>query len=365
MKILMIGGTGTISYDATIYFLKCGHEVYLLNRGNRNTIHHENLHYIIGDINDDTSIQTLDGKSFDVIMDFIIFNRVQLERRMEMYEGKCRQFFFISSATVYKIQNGIYTENTPLGNDEWAYSRSKRECEEFLKNNISKYSYEYTIIRPYITYDNRRLPFPVVTKKSYYSLLYRIMCDKPVIICGDGNNKLTLTHTKDFAVALEGLILNPMAMNEAFHITGDSVTTWNEILSVISKELGKKCETINIPIAKLAEYFPSEQDELLYDKSCDHVFDNRKIKSAVPRFKTTYSVDEGITDTVRNLLSNVQLQKADKIWDCTVDAIIERYESENNDVKHKASLKARVVYWVFQKSNNRYMKKIFKIIMRQ
>lgn len=365
MKILMIGGTGTISYDATQYFLKCGHEVYLLNRGNRNTINHENLYYIIGNINDDSSTQALEGKSFDVIMDFIIFNRDQLERRMQLYEGKCKQLFFISSATAYRIQNGVYTENTPLGNDKWAYSRSKRECEEFLINTISKYSYKYTIIRPYITYDNRRLPFPVVTKKSYYSLLHRIMSSKPVIICGDGNNKLTLTHTRDFAVALEGLLLNPKAMNEAFHITGDCVTTWNEILSVICKELGKQCEIVNIPIEELAEYYPSEKDELLYDKSCDHVFDNRKIKSAVPQFKTTYSVDAGITDTVRNLLSNAQLQKVDTIWDCTIDVVIDLYESKNKNVKHRAGLKSRVVYWVFQKSNNRYIKKVFRIIMEK
>ena len=43
MKILMIGGTGTISYDATKYFLAQNHDVYLLNRGNRNNLSDERL----------------------------------------------------------------------------------------------------------------------------------------------------------------------------------------------------------------------------------------------------------------------------------------------------------------------------------
>ena len=95
-------------------------------------------------------------------------------------------------------------------------------------------------------------------------------------MCGDGNNKLTLTHTRDFAVALEGLLLNEKAFNEDFHITGDCVVTWNDILAIIEKILNKKAIVINIPVEKLAVYFPSERDELLYDKSLNHVFDNKK-----------------------------------------------------------------------------------------
>ena len=36
MKILFIGGTGTISMAITRLLAKQGHELYLLNRGNRN-----------------------------------------------------------------------------------------------------------------------------------------------------------------------------------------------------------------------------------------------------------------------------------------------------------------------------------------
>ncbi len=170
MNILMVGGTGTISYDATCFFLQQGHTVYLLNRGNRNSITHQNIKYIIGDANDYTSMQqALSDYIFDVIIDFIIFTPAQMTARMRIYEGKCKQFIFISSATAYKLTDGIYYESSDLGNDKWKYSRDKRECEEYLSDNIKKHSYQYTIIRPYITYDNRRIPFPVITKKLLYS----------------------------------------------------------------------------------------------------------------------------------------------------------------------------------------------------
>jgi len=103
MKILMIGGTGTISYDATKYFLAQNHDVYLLNRGNRNNLSDKRLNYIIGNANDAKSLESaLDGKEFDVILDFILYNVNQMKERLAIYNNKCKQFIFISSATAWE-----------------------------------------------------------------------------------------------------------------------------------------------------------------------------------------------------------------------------------------------------------------------
>ena len=361
MNILMVGGTGTISYDATKFFLEKGHKVFLLNRGNRNNLKHENLQYIIGDANNNESLNNaLEGKLFDVILDFIIFTKEQLEKRLAVYNGHCKQFVFISSATAYKLIPDTITEETPLGNDNWKYSKDKRECEEYLQQNSKEFDFSFTIVRPYITYDDRRIPFPVITKESYYTLLDRINHEKPVIVCGDGTNKLTLTNTKDFAVALEGLLLNSKAYNQAFHITGDCVTSWNEIVDIISKKLKKNVKVVYIPISKLAEYYPSEKFELLYDKSCDHVFDNSKICDAVPDFKTTISVEEGLNKTIDNLLTITKWQKIDYIWNDIIDTILEKYQNEAGNIKYNASFKSKLNYWIFQKSNIKILKKVIK-----
>lgn len=365
MKILMIGGTGTISYDATKYFLSKGHAVYLLNRGNRNNLREKNLKYIIGDANNTEIMEeVLRGYQFDVILDFIIFNVSQMKKRLPVLAPKCKQFIFISSATAYQRVDEVITEETPLGNTSWKYSRDKMECEEYLTKNAGQYGCCYTIIRPYITYDDRRLPFPVITKASYYSLLDRILNKKPVIVCGDGNNKLTLTHTKDFAVALEGLLLNSKAMDQAFHITGDCITTWNEILEVIETSLRVKANPVYIPIDFLAEHFVSERDELLYDKSCNHVYDNKKICEAVPAFRTTYTVKEGIAMTVDNLMKKKELQKIDVVWNYTEDTVINFYEKQQGKVIHKASFWAKLMYQLYQKSNLKLLCRVLGKIRR-
>ena len=53
MKILFIGGTGTISMAITRLLAERGDELYLLNRGNRNYGLPENVHIIKCDINDE------------------------------------------------------------------------------------------------------------------------------------------------------------------------------------------------------------------------------------------------------------------------------------------------------------------------
>lgn len=361
----MIGGTGTISYDATKYFLTKGHQVYLLNRGHRNDLKANNLHYIIADaLKYDQLKDALDGEFFDVILDFIMFTCEQMKKRLPILADKCKQYIFISSATAYRLVDDIISEDTPLGNTDWKYSKEKMECENFLTSHSSEFNFAYTIVRPYITYDNRRIPFPVITKVSYYSLIERIMKGKPVIICGDGENKLTLTHTRDFAVALEGLLLNPKALNQDFHITSDCVTNWNEILHIIEDTVGVKAEVVYIPVDFLATHFISERDELLYDKSKDHIFDNSKICAAVPQFKTTYSVKDGIAMTVRNLLASKDKQRIDYLWNYKEDAIIELYERENGAVIHKAPVWSKMMYGLYQNNRLKLIQKVFNRFRR-
>ena len=80
-------------------------------------------------------------------------------------------------------------------------------CEKYL----STLQINYTIIRPYVTYGVSRIPFPIIPEGYHYTLLERILEDKPVILYNEGQAKCTLTTTKDFAEILYKLLLNPKA----------------------------------------------------------------------------------------------------------------------------------------------------------
>ena len=68
MKILLIGGTGTISSAITRQLAETEHEVYLLNRGNRNGELPANIHCITSDANNEAEVaEKITDMSFDAV----------------------------------------------------------------------------------------------------------------------------------------------------------------------------------------------------------------------------------------------------------------------------------------------------------
>ena len=99
MKILLIGGTGTISMAITKLLAKQGHEVILLNRGYRNNDLPGNVRTIKCDISDETDVEKkLADMSFDCVGEFIGFVPSQVERDFRLFSGKTKQYIYISSA---------------------------------------------------------------------------------------------------------------------------------------------------------------------------------------------------------------------------------------------------------------------------
>ena len=95
MKILLIGGTGTISMAVTKLLAKQGHEVILLNRGGRNSELPENVKVITCDIsNEAATAEKLEGMSFDCVGEFIGFVPSQVERDLRLFSGKTKQYIY-------------------------------------------------------------------------------------------------------------------------------------------------------------------------------------------------------------------------------------------------------------------------------
>ena len=103
MKILLIGGTGTISMAVSKLLLSQGHTLYLVNRGNRSHTLTGDIIELKADINEEASVSRLiKDLSFDVVADFIAFTKDQLARDYRLFKDKTKQFVYISSASAYQ-----------------------------------------------------------------------------------------------------------------------------------------------------------------------------------------------------------------------------------------------------------------------
>ncbi len=114
---------------------------------------------------------------------------------------------------------------------------------------------------------------------------------------GDGESLWTLTHSSDFAPAFVGLIGNPLAIGETFHITSDFVYTWNQIHRMIGAAVGVEPKLVHVPSEIIARILPSRGPGLLGDKAHCLVFDNSKVRRLVPGFDATVPFRDGIRRT--------------------------------------------------------------------
>ena len=333
MKILMIGGTGTISSAITRQLAAAGHDLWLLNRGTRKSEVPAGVRQIICDIDDEkTVLDNIQDEMFDAVCEFIGFVPAQIERDIRLFRGRTSQYVYISSASAYNkpAANHVITEGTTLANPYWQYSRNKIACEQLLMREYREHAFPVTIVRPSHTYCERGVPTSVHGPKGSWQVLKRIMDGKPVIIQGDGTSLWTLTWNEDFARGFIGLLGNPKAIGEAFQIMSDEQLTWTQVYQCVARALHTTLKPYYVASEFLAAVAPKEWDfegNLLGDKSQTVIFDCAKLKRAVPGFQATMRFDEGVRRSVGYLLSHPELQIEEPDFDAWCDRVIEAQEA--------------------------------------
>lgn len=337
MKVLFIGGTGTISMAISKKLVEEECELYLLNRGNRNGVLSDKVIELKADINNEEEVnEIIKDLSFDVVANFIAFVPSQIERDYRLFKDKTKQYIFISSASAYQKPLSDYriTEGTPLSNPYWEYSRNKIACEDLLMKLYREEGFPITIIRPSHTYDERNVPLGVHGNKGSWSVIKRMLSGKPVIIHGDGTSLWTMTHNSDFADAFIGLMGNLHAIGESVQITSDETLTWNQIYHAIANALGVTLNPLYVSssfLDKCSNY--DFNGSLIGDKANSVVFDNSKLKRLVPTFTAKVRFDQGIKDTVNYVLSHKECQVEDEEFDIWCDRVYEVLEEGIRQIK--------------------------------
>ncbi|MDY6104100.1 MAG: SDR family oxidoreductase [Acetatifactor sp.] len=339
MKALFIGGTGTISMAITRLLAGMPEwELYLLNRGNRRYDLPEGIKTIEADINDEALVdEKISDMRFDVVCDFIGFVKEQLERDYRLFRGKTKQFMYISSASAYQKPLSDYriTEGTPLVNPYWEYSRNKIACEDYLMKLYREEGFPVTIIRPSHTYDERSVPLGVHGDRGSFQVIRRMQLGKPVIVHGDGTGLWTMTHNSDFAKAFVGLMGNVHAIGENYQITSDETLTWNQIYQTIANCLGVEYKPYYVAsdfLDAVSRY--DFRGGLIGDKSNSLVFDNAKVKRAVPGFTATVRFEQGVRNTIEYVLSHPECQVEDPEFDAWCDNVIAVLEEAKKKLKN-------------------------------
>ena len=147
-----------------------------------------------------------------------------------------------------------------------------------------------------------------------------------IIAHGDGQSLWTLTHARDFAVGLVGLLGNPAAIGEAVQITGDEVLTWDAIHAAIGAAIGAKPNVVHIPSDFIAAADPERGAHFLGDKTYSAIFDCSKLKRLVPEFRTTVSFQEGMRESAAWFMADPARRQIDPVLDAAIDKILAAWD---------------------------------------
>ncbi|MDZ7370801.1 MAG: SDR family oxidoreductase [candidate division KSB1 bacterium] len=310
MRALFIGGTGVISSACTEAAIEKGIEVVLLNRGKSIRPAPPRARVVHVNARDPRQLQNVvENQFYDVVVDWIAYTPADIELDLAAFRGRCRQFIFISSASAYQTPPAVLpvTEDTPLENPYWQYSRDKIACERRLEQARRKEGFPVTIVRPSHTYDKTMLPC-----RGGWTTIDRMRRGLPVIIHGDGTSVWTLTHHRDFAKGFVGLLGREDAVGEAFHITSDEWLTWNQIYEILADAAGAPLDAVHVPSEWIAALDPDIGAGLLGDKMHSMIFDNRKIKQFVPEFRCEIPFREGAKEIIAWYDEHPEFQKIDE-----------------------------------------------------
>ncbi len=242
------------------------------------------IRYMTGDAHEAGFIKSVLENGYDAVVDFMVYGSEEFRDRLPLLLGSTGQYLFFSSARVYARSADPLREESPrlldvcgdrqyLETDEYALAKAREEnmLRESCRNN-------WTIIRPYITYNSRRLQLGVYEKENW---LWRALQGRTIVFPRDIAERMTtMTYGPDVAAGVAELIGNPKGLGQIFHITTGEHATWEEILEiyleVIEERTGVQPKVLmtedSVGLGRVWN-----EAQIRYDRLYDRVFDGTKL----------------------------------------------------------------------------------------
>ena len=298
MKILFIGGTGSISTSSSHLLESKGHKLTLITRGNRTERLPDDVKHITADFNyiNQDLYKYITRNLWDCVVNWNIYNKDQALRDIRLFNGRIKKYYFISTTAIYGQINRPINEEIEIYNTIWDYAVSKIKAENIFREAHIKQNFPVVILRPGHTYCDFTIPTNI--QGLGYGLIEQINEDEEVLIHNDGESQWTLTHSDDFAKVLSSLLALEDINGEIFNIVSSEYKTWKNIYMIYEDQLKKKINTCNVP----AEFIYKKDNLLglpiIGDKQKNMIFDNSKIRKIIPDFDDFILLEDGLKRSI-------------------------------------------------------------------
>ena len=297
-KVLIMGGNQFVGKAIAREFLENGYVVYALNRGNTRNL--EGVVHLKCDRNKIEEVEdVLKNIYVDSIVDVSGYTSSQVNIIQKVMKDKFLQYILISSASVYNnISSYPVNEDDFVGeNSIWGdYAKNKFLAEIETINNSEVFNFKYTIFRPFYIYGigNNH------DRENY--IFSRIKYNLPIYLPNKGENIVQFGYIDDLVNGVLLSVNNHLFFNEIFNISGDECISFNKLVEICGKVMGKKIDVKYINTSdkiKARDWFPFRDT---------HLFGNiSKIKEK--GFKNQYSLFDGLKKVYEHNETNKMIIK--------------------------------------------------------
>ena len=327
-KVLIIGGTGTISTPITTMLCEQGFDVSILNRGNNNTSLPSNATWVKGDISKKEEMQALFAdKEYDSVINFIVWNEDDAKKNIEIFKGKTKQFIYISTVCVLDHETTCnIDEDVAKGNQYSEYGRNKAAAEAAFLKAQADFGFPITIVRPTQTYSDHRIPLSV-KGKGCWSVVQRMLAGKEVIVHGDGQSVWASTHAIDFAKGFFPIVGNPATIGEIYQIMNPESHTWDMVYQTLAELLNVEYKPVYIgtDLLKHSKHYDL-MGSIQGDKRWSNIFAIDKLKTINPDFTCEIDLKTGLKMYLAYMEKHPEAKVAEPEFDAWCDQTITLYQ---------------------------------------
>lgn len=232
-NILITGGTVFVSRYAAEYYVKKGHNVFVLNRNS----HTQSKGVTLIEADRHNLCNLLRNYHFDVILDITAYTSDDINSLLNAV-GSYDDYVFISSSAVYpEYCTQPFNENTQLGaNKFWGkYGTDKIEAEKTLTQRNSK-AY---IIRP---------PYLYGPMNNIYREAFVFECalnNRKFYLPQAGNMNLQFFHVNDLCRFID-IILDKKPERHIFNVGNKKTISIRDWVDLCYKIAGKNADFVNV-----------------------------------------------------------------------------------------------------------------------
>lgn len=307
-KILLLGGTGAIGKSLTKLFTEINDcDIYITSRKERDSS--SSIHYLKGDAHDIDFLSHIFAtiSDIDCIVDFMVWDTDLFMKTYTILLDNCKRYIYISSARVYASSEKLISEESEklldinkerhfICKDTYAVPKSQQE------SILMASSYDnFTIIRPYITYSENRIPLGDLEKEIW---LYRILKGRTLLISEDIMQRYTsLTNGVDCARSIAHLLNSSDGKRSIVTISTSEYMKWSDVLSIYNTVFEKNhirvnCKTIPKSIKALHYDY-----QTIYDRVFDRRFNTEKLNKYI-EVDSFVRMSDGLIKALDSFLDN-------------------------------------------------------------